>query len=208
MTREDIYKASSTIFEGLPDQDTFSTDMQDSSKASKAYQNMLDNKDEYEKLGVQIPSTVEEFQAIVNIDPKKKSTDTGSNGSQKTQQSSGSKPAQSSQQGPKVFQPQRVFNSAEEIDNYFGYLDQYKNDPNAQKEKQWFDQNYPTISEQFYNQGGKPLTVQGPVYEEQKEASFKYDPETLPKLQQKSTINNADLKDKSIGESKVLMNIQ
>lgn len=201
MTRTDIYKASKSIFPGLADEETFAMDMQDTEKANRAFQSALNNKDKYDEMGVTLPDTVEEFQAIVTTDPKKKSTDTGSNGSQKTQQSSGSKPAQSSQQGPKVFQPQRVFNSAEEIDNYFGYLDQYKNDPNAQKEKQWFDQNYPTISEQFYNQGGKPLTVQGPVYEEQKEASFKYDPGTLPKLQQKSIINNADLKDKSIGES-------
>jgi len=201
MTRTDIYKASKSIFPGLADEETFAIDMQDTEKANRAFQSALNNKDKYDEMGVTLPDTVEEFQAIVTTDPKKKSTNTGSNGSQKTQQSSGSKPAQSSQQGPRVFQPQRVFNSAEEIDNYFGYLDQYKNDPNAQKEKQWFDQNYPTISEQFYNQGGKPLTIQGPVYEEQKQPSFKYDPGTLPKLQQKSTINNADLKDKSIGES-------
>jgi hypothetical protein len=189
MTRTDIYKASKSIFPGLADEETFAMDMQDTEKANRAFQSALNNKDKYDEMGVTLPDTVEEFQAIVTTDPKKKSTNTGSNGSQKTQQSSGSKPAQSSQQGPKVFQPQRVFNSAEEIDNYFGYLDQYKNDPKAQKEKQWFEQNYPTISEQFWNQGGKPLTVQGPVYEEQKQPSVNYQ-SNLPKVAKKSNVDN------------------
>ena len=189
MTRTDIYKASKSIFPGLADEETFAMDMQDTEKANRAFQSALNNKDKYDEMGVTLPDTVEEFQAIVTTDPKKKSTNTGSNGSQKTQQSSGSKPAQSSQQGPKVFQPQRVFNSAEEIDNYFGYLDQYKNDPKAQKEKQWFEQEYPNITNQFYNQGGKPLTVQGPVYEEQKQPSVTYQ-SNLPKVAKKSNVDN------------------
>ena len=189
MTRTGIYKASKSIFPSLPDEETFAMDMQDTEKANRAFQSALNNKDKYEEMGVTLPETVEEFQSIVTTDPKKKSTNTGSNGSQKTQQSSGSKPAQSSQQGPKVFQPQRVFNSAEEIDNYFGYLDQYKNDPKAQKEKIWFEQEYPNITNQFYNQGGKPLTVQGPVYEDQKQASVLYQ-SNLPKVAKKSNVDN------------------
>ena len=96
MTRTDIYKASKSIFPSLPDEETFAMDMQDTEKANRAFQSALNNKDKYDEMGVTLPETVEEFQAIVTTDPKKKSTDTGSNGSQKTQQSSGSKPAQSS----------------------------------------------------------------------------------------------------------------
>lgn len=94
MTRTDIYNASKSIFPGLPDEETFATDMTDNEKASRAYQSAVNNKDKYEEMGVTLPETVEEFQAILTTDPKKKSTNTGSNGSTQTQQSSGSKDAQ------------------------------------------------------------------------------------------------------------------
>lgn len=191
MTRTDIYNASKNIFSELPDEETFAADMTDNEKANQAFNSIIENKDKYEEMGVTLPETVEEFQAIVTTDPKKKSTNTGSNGSTQTQQSSGSKPAQSSQQGPKVFQPQRVFNSIDEINNYFGYLEGYKNDPAAKAEKQWFDENYANITDEFWKQGGKPLTVQGPPVKQQNTASAAYQ-SNLPKVGKKSTIDNKE----------------
>jgi len=203
MTRTDIYNASSKIFSELPDEDTFALDMTDSQKAAEAFQSMMDNKDKYDEMGVALPSSVEEFQAIITDDSKKKSTSQeqgGKVGSTQTQQSSGSKPVQSSQTAPQVFKPKRSFSSAQEIDDYFSYLDQYKKDPNAQKEKIWFEQEYPNITNQFWNQGGKPLTIQGPDYGG-KEPSVNYNPETLPRTSKGSTIDNKSLLDQSIKTS-------
>jgi hypothetical protein len=193
MTRTDIYNASKNIFSELPDEETFSADMADSEKASRAFENALKNKDKYDEMGVALPETVEEFQAIVTGDPKKKSTSQGQSGnagSTQAQQSSGSKPAQSSQQGPRVFQPKRVFNSIEDINNYAGYLEGYKNDPAAKAEKQWFDENSANITDEFWKQNGKPLTVQGPPVKQEKTASINYDKSTLPKTERKSSIDN------------------
>ena len=193
MTKTDIYNASKNIFPGLPDEETFSADMADSEKASRAFENALKNKDKYDEMGVPLPETVEEFQAIVTGDPKKKSTSqgqSGNGGSTQTQQSSGSKPAQSSQQGPRVFQPKRVFNSIDDIYGYAGYLEDYKNDPAAQQERQWFSENQANIEDDFWNQGGKPLTVQGPPVKQEKTASINYDKSTLPKTERKSSIDN------------------
>jgi hypothetical protein len=102
MTRTDIYNASSRIFSELPDEDTFALDMTDSQKAAEAFQSMMDNKDKYDEMGVALPSSVEEFQAIITGNLKKKSTSQekdGKGGSTQTQQSSGSKPVQSSSKG-------------------------------------------------------------------------------------------------------------
>ena len=99
MTRTDIYNASSKIFSELPDEDTFALDMTDSQKAAEAFQSMVDNKDKYDEMGIALPSSVEEFQAIITDDPKKKSTSQeqgGKVGSTQTQQSNGLKPVQSS----------------------------------------------------------------------------------------------------------------
>jgi hypothetical protein len=195
MTRTDIYNASSKIFSELPDEDTFAADMADSEKASKAFNSIVENKDKYDEMGVALPESVEEFQAIVTGDPKKKSTSQGQSGnagSTQTQQSSGSKPAQSSQQGPRVFQPKRVFNSIEDINNYAGYLEGYKNDPAAKAEKQWFDENYANITDEFWKQNGKPLTVQGPPVKQEKTASVNYDKSTLPTTGRKSSIDNKE----------------
>ncbi len=192
MTRTDIYNASKSIFPGLPDEETFVADMADSEKASRAFDSALKNKDKYDEMGIALPSSVEEFQAIITDDSKKKSTSQkqgGKGGSTQTQQSNGSKPVQSSQTAPQVFKPKRSFSSAQEIDDYFSYLDQYKKDPNAQKEKIWFEQEYPNITNQFWNQGGKPLTIQGPDYGG-KEPSVTYQ-SNLPKISTKSTIDNS-----------------
>jgi hypothetical protein len=97
MTRTDIYNASSRIFSELPDEDTFALDMTDSQKAAEAFQSMMDNKDKYDEMGVMLPSSVEEFQAIITGDIKKKSTSQeqgGKGGSTQTQQSNGSKTSQ------------------------------------------------------------------------------------------------------------------
>lgn len=240
MTKTDIYNASKNIFPGLPDEETFAADMADSEKASRAFENALRNKDKYDEMGVALPESVEEFQAIVTGDPKKKSTSqgqSGNGGSTQTQQSSGSQNAQSSQdpklktrakemgwgddvqgyinsgwltkehwekeqakknkssvsgQGPRVFQPKRVFNSIEDINNYAGYLEDYKNDPAAKAEKEWFHENYANITDEFLRQGGKPLTIQGPPVKQEKTASIFYDKSTLPTTERKSSIDNKE----------------